>query len=279
MKFTVQEEMILFDFLVSMTHKKRNDIKNLLKYKNIYVDGRIETYHAFVLRPGQVVEIKKGKEQSPFEILYEDKDLLVIDKPCGLLTEQTSKEAYKTAFYMVKEYLAKKKEKVFLVHRLDQYTSGVLLFVKTKALYETLTHDWNRYVKVRGYIAVVEGKMKKPKGTIENYLAESKTQHVYITSKEQGKKAITHYKVIKTSPRYSMLEVRLDTGRKNQIRVHMSSLHHPIVGDEKYGATTNPIKRLGLHAHELMIIHPFTHQEMRFIAHTPESFDKLFKKR
>lgn len=202
----------------------------------------------------------------------------MIDKPCGLLSEQTQKESQKTAYYMVKQYLNKKKENIFLVHRLDQYTSGILMFVKNKKIYDLLTHDWNHYVKTRGYIAIIEGSMKNSKGTIENYLAESKSQNVYITSKDKGKKAITHYKQIKTYKQYSMLEVYLDTGRKNQIRVHLSSLHHPIVGDDKYGAKSNPLKRLGLHAHEFMFIHPITHKEMRFVSKTPESFNKLFKK-
>lgn len=278
MKMTVDQEMSLMDFLLEKTLKKRNDIKTLLKYQNVYVDGSIETYYAYHLKVGQIVEIQTKKSPALFDILYEDRDFIVIDKPCGMLSEQTSRESQKTAYYMVKQYLLKKKENIFLVHRLDQYTSGILMFVKTKKIYDLLTHDWNHYVKKRGYIAIVEGQMKNQKGTIENYLAESKTQIVYITSKDKGKKAITHYKQMKTNKRYSMLEVYLDTGRKNQIRVHLSSLHHPIIGDEKYGATSNPINRLGLHAHEFMFIHPITHKEMRFVSKTPESFNKLFKK-
>ena len=179
----------------------------------------------------------------------------------------------------MKKYLTSKNENIFLVHRLDQYTSGILMFVKSKKLYDILTHHWNQYVKTRGYIAIVEGKMSKSSGTIDNYLAESKTQNVYITSKQNGKRAITHYRVIRSCPKWSMLEVYLDTGRKNQIRVHLSSLHHPIVGDDKYHSTSNPLKRLGLHAHEFMFIHPLTKKEMRFVSPTPQSFEKLFKKR
>lgn len=279
MKYHVDEEMLLMDFLLVKTQRKRNDIKRLLKFENVYVDGHIESYYAYHLQVGQTVEISAKKEDKlPFPIIYEDKELIVIEKPCGLLSEQTSGESQKTAYFIVKQYLKKKKENIYLVHRLDQYTSGILMFVKSKKLYELLTHDWNHYVKIRGYIAIVEGMMKKPKGTIENYLAESKTQTVYISTKDQGKKAITHYKQIQTNKRYSMLEIYLDTGRKNQIRVHLSSLHHPIIGDDKYGAKTNPIRRLGLHAHELMFIHPLTHKEMRFTSQTPDSFQKLFKK-
>lgn len=278
MKYEVDKPQQLMSFLLEKTSHKRNDIKNLLKYQNILVDGHIQTHYAYDLQVGQIVEIQTKKKDIPFDILYEDKEIIVINKPCGLLSEQTSKESQKTAYNIVKQYLAKKKENIYLVHRLDQYTSGILMFVKSQKLYHELTHDWNHYVKTRGYIAIVEGKMKQPKGTIENYLAESKTQNVYITSQDKGKKAITHYKQIKTSHDYSMLEVYLDTGRKNQIRVHLSSLRHPIIGDSKYGAKTNPIKRLGLHAHVLMFIHPLTHKEMRFVCQTPDSFEKLFKK-
>ncbi|MFR7592914.1 MAG: RluA family pseudouridine synthase [Longibaculum sp.] len=278
MAYKVDKPQQLMAFLLEKTSYKRNDIKNYLKYENVLVDGHIQTHYAYALQVGQIVEIQTTKKELPFDILYEDKELIVIEKPCGLLSEQTNNESQKTAYYMVKQYLAKKKENIYLVHRLDQYTSGILMFVKTPKLYQLLTHDWNHYVKTRGYIAIVEGQMKQPKGTIENYLAESKSQNVYITSKDKGKKAITHYKQIKTNKRYSMLEVYLDTGRKNQIRVHLSSLHHPIVGDNKYGAKSNPLHRLGLHAHELMFIHPITHKEMRFVCQTPESFQKLFKK-
>lgn len=278
MKYKVTSPQPLMEFLLKETHKKRNDIKNLLKYENVKVDGHIETYYAYHLQEGQIVEIDTQKKETSFHILYEDQDMIVIEKPCGLLTEQTSTESQKTAYNLVKQYLTKKKENIYLVHRLDQYTSGVLMFVKNKKLYEELTHHWNDYVKVRGYIAIVEGQMKKKQDTIINYLAESKTQNVYITSKDKGKKAITHYQLIQGNKRYSMLKVNLDTGRKNQIRVHLSSIYHPIVGDTKYGSTTNPLKRLGLHANELMFVHPFTRKEMRFISKTPETFNKLFKK-
>ncbi len=277
MKYNVDQVMSLFDFLLKKSNKKRNEIKKLLKYENVYVDGHIQTHYAYHLEVGQIVEIKKGQKEIGLDILYEDQELIVINKPCGLLSEQTEHEKEKTAYSYVKAYLAKKKEKIYLVHRLDQYTSGILMFVKNKKLYDTLTHDWNHYIKKRGYIAVVEGKLPKKKGTIDKYLAESKTQIVYITSKEKGKRAITYYRQIQSSRHYTMLEIHLDTGRKNQIRVHMASLHHPIAGDQKYGAKTNPIKRLALHAHEFMFIHPFTLEEMRFVSQTPDSFKKILK--
>ena len=279
MEYKVETSTTLLPFLLEQTSKKRSELKNLLKFQCIYVDGHIQTHYAYPLKKGQIVSIEKKKDALPFPILYEDKELIVIDKPCGLLSEATAKESQKTAYAIVKKYLTSKNENIFLVHRLDQYTSGILMFVKSKKLYDILTHHWNQYVKTRGYIAIVEGKMSKPSGTIDNYLTESKTQNVYITSKQNGKRAITHYRVIRSCPKWSMLEVYLDTGRKNQIRVHLSSLHHPIVGDDKYHSTSNPLKRLGLHAHEFMFIHPLTKKEMHFVSPTPQSFEKLFKKR
>lgn len=278
MEYQVEHDTQLMNFLFTATQKKKNDLKHILKYGLVKVDGHIQTHYAYPLYRGQIVTIEKKKAPLPFEILYEDKELIVIDKPCGLLSEATDKENQKTAYALVRQYLAKKKESLYLVHRLDQYTSGLLMFVKTRQLYELLTKNWNHYVKVRGYMAIVEGQMPRLQGTIENYLAESKSQNVYITSRQKGKKAITHYRVIMSNRQYCLLEVHLDTGRKNQIRVHMSSLHHPIVGDMKYHAQTNPLQRLGLHAHELMVIHPLTHREMRFVSQMPTSFQKLFKK-
>lgn len=276
MKYIADKEISIMDFLLEK-NIKRNDIKNYLKFKSVYVNNVPVTHYAYMLKSGD--EVLTGKKaQTDLDIIYEDKEIIVINKPCGLLSEKTNTESQKTAYSLVKTYLEKKKESIYMVHRLDQYTSGILMFVKNKKLYELLTSDWNKYVKVRGYVAVVEGCMKKPKGTIENYLAESKTQVVYITSKDKGKKAITHYKVIQSNKNYTMVDVRLDTGRKNQIRVHMSSLNHPLIGDDKYGAKTNPIKRLGLHAHELMFVHPITLKEMRFVSKTPDSFYKIFKK-
>lgn len=275
MKYYVDKDIGLMDFLLFKQYK-RNTIKNLLRYENIMVNGQVQTHYAYPLKQGQVVEILKKKEVTPLPIIYEDKDIIVINKPCGLLSEETDHEKEKTAFHIMKQYLQKKNEKIYLVHRLDQYTSGILMFVKNKKLYEILTSSWNEYVQERGYIAIVEGIMKEKKGTIRNYLNESKTQEVYISSKKEGKLAITHYKQIKTNKRYSMLEVKLETGRKNQIRVHLSSLHHPIIGDKKYGSRVDPISRLALHHHRFTFIHPLTHQKYQLTCQTPDEFNRLF---
>ena len=278
MKYIVDKESLLIDFLLEKQYK-RNTIKNLLKFENITVDNAIQTYHAYPLKIGQIVEINKKKDVSPLPIIYEDDDLIVVNKPCGLLTEATLNEKEKTAFFLMKEYLKKKNQKIYLVHRLDQYTSGILMFVKDKKLYDALTNSWNEVVNERGYVAIVEGVPKSKRGTIKNYLAESKSQEVYISNKNEGKLAITHYREIMSNRRYSMLEVNLETGRKNQIRVHLSSLHHPIAGDKKYGSTSNPIKRLALHHHRFAFVHPLNKREYKFTCKTPKEFEELFIKK
>lgn len=271
--YKVEKDELLLESLIEHLHKKRNDCKSLLKYKSVQVNGEVQTYHAYALHKGDEVQIAK-KSSLPFDILYEDDDLIVINKPSGLVSEETRHNKYETAFYRVMEYCRKKRQSCYLVHRLDQETSGVLMFVKNKKLYQELTHHWNQYVKTRGYIAIVEGACHKG-GTIKNHLVEDKQLKMRIDSK--GQLAITHYKPLKVSRQYTMMEVYLDTGRKNQIRVHMASLNHPIIGDKKYGAKTNPLKRLGLHAHEFSFVHPFTHKEMTFKAEIPESFKKVIK--
>ncbi len=276
----VEQEETLMNYLINEMGRKRNDVKNLLKYGNVSVNGEVQTHHAFALHAGDDVQIGKPAHVSlPFPILYEDKQIIVIDKPSGLVSEETAHNHDKTAFAIVKNYLKAKREDIYLVHRLDQETSGVLMFVKNRTLYETLTHQWNTCVTKRGYIALVEGRLPKERGTIENYLAEGKSQQVYVAKGNQGKKAITHYQVLKTNRMYSMVEVFLDTGRKNQIRVHFSSvLHHPLVGDRKYGNTCDAARRLCLHAHVFAFKNPMTGEEMRFVSKTPEIFDKLMKK-
>lgn len=278
MKYRVEKECTITEFLLEK-HYKKNTIKNLLKFENILINNEIQTHYAFALKKDDIVEVGKKREETPLPILYEDEDIIVVNKPCGLLTEATANEKEKTAFFLMKEYLKKKNEKIYLVHRLDQYTSGILMFVKNKKLYDVLTSSWNECVNERGYVAIVEGMMKNRSGTIRNYLAESKSQEVYISSKKDGKLAITHYRQIMTNKKYSMLEVQLETGRKNQIRVHLSSLHHPIVGDKKYGSTTHPLKRLGLHHHCFAFVHPITKKQYQFTCKTPNEFEELFQKK
>ena len=267
----VKKEMKLIDFL-SLSYNRKN-VKNLLKYKEVYVNGKQVSQFDYLLKEDDLVEIKK-ENNLPLEILYEDQDFVVINKPSGLLSMSDGKEKEKTAYHYVSEYLKKqnKNQKVFIVHRLDRETSGVLMFCKNEKVRDLLQKDWNKIVYLRGYMALVEGKGLKKQGTLKNYLAESKTQQVYISNKEKGKLAITHYKVIKEMKNQTLLEINLDTGRKNQIRVQLSNINHPIVGDKKYGAISNPIRRLGLHAHAFGFVHPKTKKKYEFKTDCPKEF-------
>lgn len=210
------------------------------------------------------------------DIIYEDKELIAINKPSGLYTISPDNKFSKNLYSEVREYIKKQnpKNKIFIVHRLDKDTSGIIIFAKNERLKRALQNNWNSICESREYLAIVEGVPKKKKDRLVNFLAKTKTMQVYITdNKKIGKVAITNYEVINTNPKYSLLKINIETGRKNQIRVQLSNLGNPIVGDKKYGAKTNPINRLGLHASKLVITNPINHKEMEFVAKTPKAFD------
>ncbi|MEG1527211.1 MAG: RluA family pseudouridine synthase [Erysipelotrichaceae bacterium] len=277
MNYIMDKETTLMSFL--LTKYSRTNAKAYLKYKQVYVNDLNTSQFDRILHIGDVVEINKDKKmESDLNILYEDDDFIVINKPSGLLSVAGGGESNKTAFHLVNQYLKTKdkKTRAYVVHRLDKDTSGILMFSKSEEMKETLQANWNDIVSKRGYIAIVEGNLSPKSGTIKNYLDESKTQQVYIC-KSGGKLAITNYKVIKENRFFSMVDIDLKTGRKNQIRVHMQSIGHSIVDDKKYGASSNPIKRLGLHCHCFAFKHPITQKEMQFTAPIPSSFTQLFQ--
>ena len=211
------------------------------------------------------------KKNDRLDIIYEDKNILVVNKPAHMLCVQTDKGVSTTLYEKVYDYLHKKNQKVFIVHRLDKDTSGIVLFAKNENLKNQLQDNWNDIVKVREYYAIVEGSVKENKQTIKQYLKENKQLKTYVA--KDGKEAITHIEVIKRSKNYSILKVLIDTGRKNQIRVALESIGHPIIGDSKYGSTKNPLRRMCLHASKLVLINPITHKEMEFVCNIPKEFD------
>lgn len=218
------------------------------------------------------------KKKEKLNILYEDKYLIVIEKPSGLLTIGTIKERENTLYKKVSDYVKKqhKSNKIFIVHRLDKDTSGIILFAKNEEVKRKLQRDWDK--TIRKYIALVEGNVTK-NGIIKNYLGETKTLKTFITNnKNLGKLAITKYYVLKNTKEYSLLNIEILTGRKNQIRVHMESINHSIVGDKKYGSKKNPIRRLCLHANYLEFIHPITNKKIIINSNYPIIFDKLINK-
>ncbi len=215
------------------------------------------------------------KKKDKLKILYEDKSIIVISKPSNLLTIGTNKEHNNTLYRKVSEYVKKqhKTNKIFIVHRLDKDTSGIIIFAKTEQAKRILQRNWDKFK--RKYIALVEGIVTK-EDTIKNYLAETKSLKTYITNdKKIGKLAITKYKPIKSNKEYTLLNIEILTGRKNQIRVHMENINHPIVGDKKYNSKKNPIRRMCLHATYLEFIHPITNKKIIIEDKYPTIFDKL----
>ena len=212
-------------------------------------------------------------------IIWEDEYLMVVNKKEGLLSVSTNREHERTAFNILSNYLKKKdsRSKLFVLHRLDKETSGLMMFAKNKGIQEDMQSQWNDVITQRSYVAVVEGQPEKPEDTIISFLKENKQMQVFTTDKESGKEAISHYKTLKAKGSYALLEIALETGRKDQIRAQMQSIGHPIAGDPKYGAETNPTGRLMLHARRLHFIHPISKEEMKFDTQIPDSFSSLVK--
>lgn len=213
------------------------------------------------------------------KIMYEDKFIIVIDKPAHLLSIATEKEKEQTMYHNVLMYERQKnkKNRIYIVHRLDKDTSGLLLFAKDEKTKNYFQNNWDSVV--RKYIAIVEGKVGKKEDSIKTYIKEEKNFISHSTKNNDGKLAITDYRLINKSKSYSLLEIDIKTGRKNQIRVHMKEINHPIIGDKKYGAKTNPLKRLGLHAYILEFIHPITKQLIHIETEMPDNFISMFPKK
>jgi len=217
--------------------------------------------------------------KNPFEIIYEDKYLIVINKPAGLLSIATKDEKRETAYSYLSEHVKKQRRdnKIFVVHRLDRETSGLLLFAKNEQIKRNLQDSWNNSVIERTYIALVEGQIQKQEGIISSFLYEDRNFIMHsVADSSKGQKAVTRFKVLKSNQNWSLLEINLETGRKNQIRVHMQDIGHSVAGDKKYGALTNPLKRLALHAMKLSFIHPVSNEKMVFETAIPKSFVKIF---
>lgn len=279
----VEYDSLLLEYLIlNIKNKSKNNIKSLLKNRQILVNNKVITKYDYKIYKGNRITINYNVDRSDnnLDIIFEDNNILVINKPSGLLTIANEKEKEKTAYHMVREYLNNKKKgsKVFIIHRLDKDTSGIVMFAKNPTIQKLLQDNWEDQALCREYIAIVEGVLDKKEGTIKTYLKENSTNLMYSTNDTiSGKLAITSYKVLKENKKYSLLQINLKTGRKNQIRVHMSELGNPIIGDKKYGSKINPINRLGLHASYLEIINPITKNAMKFKSKIPRKFDNLFK--
>lgn len=277
-KYIVKENEILIEFLKKMfSNLSKNSVKSLLHNEKVFVNGNMTTKYNYELNVGDVVEIRE-KVAKNIDIIYEDKDIIVINKPSGLLTVATEKEKNKTAYHLVMEYLKKKNKnnRIFIIHRLDKDTSGIIMFAKNERAKHLYQDNWNDIVKKRCYYAVIEGKMENKEGTIKSYLKENGNM-VYSVKDRSGKLAITEYKVLKERKNISLLDINLKTGRKNQIRVHMKENKTPILGDLKYGEKSKLINRLALHAYKLEIVNPVTKKLLTFEINMPNEFKMLFK--
>jgi 23S rRNA pseudouridine1911/1915/1917 synthase len=281
----VTETSELMKFLIEkFPEKSRTTIKSMLAHKQICVDDMVTTKFDFPLKRGQMVYLNKQRsDEKPrfrgLRIVHEDSSLIIVDKASGLLSMASETEKVKTAYNMLSEYVKKSDPKnlIFIVHRLDRETSGLMMFAKNKKAQEILQKDWNEAIIERSYIAIVEGCIEKTEGTVTSWLKENKAMVVFSSqTPDDGQKAITHYKVLKTNKLFSLLDVRLETGRKNQIRVHMKDIGFPVTGDKKYGAKLNPVGQMGLHARVLAFKHPVTGKALRFETPIPTKFQKLF---
>ena len=297
--YRVEAPAELLPFLLTkMGGMTRTSVKQLLGQRRVKVNNAIQTRHDTPLRKGDLITIESGRGNAELRhpklrIIYEDDALIVVEKKNGLLTvPYNPKSTETTALSILKDYVKKQSRQasVYVVHRLDRETSGVLVFAKSPELQEYMRTYWRQLVSKRTYVALVEGKLQKREGTITSWLTEdNRTAMVYSSPTDNGgQKAITHYQVVKESTlqsddtaltaEYSLVELNLETGRTNQIRVHMASMGHPVVGDRKYGHgnESSPIDRLCLHARVLEFIHPMTEKKVRFEAPMPKEFARIF---
>lgn len=263
---------------------KRTDIKKWLKFGHITVGGNVTSQFNAPVAPGVTVSFNASRPWPVFhhpriKLIYEDDDVMVIHKGYGLLsvpTESHRKEA--NAYEIMRNYIKEQnpRNKLFIVHRLDRDTSGLMMFAKSQEAQEVLRHNWNNIILERLYVAVLEGYLTEDKGFVKSRLTENSQFVVYSTDNpEEGRVAVTHYEVLARGNGYTLAQFSLDTGRKNQIRVHAHDMGHPIAGDRKYGAKTSPIHRLALHAQTLRFAHPITRKDMNFQSPIPPQFSSV----
>ena len=280
MKGKVLEKGELLDTLyVLFKDLSKKKIKNYLKDGGVLVNGKVVTKYDAHVKKNDIIElskVNKTHKKSNLDIIYEDEYFFVINKPAGLLSISTTKEKEKTAYHLVREFIKsrKKNDKIFVLHRLDKDTSGVLVFVKDNTLKNLLQNNWDKYVKTREYVALVTGNVKDV-DDYTCYLKEIGPDKVIVTNKKEGKIAVTSLKTINKNNKYSLVKVNIKTGRRNQIRVVLNHLGSPIVGDKKYGGIKS--NRLYLHASKLTITNPLNNKTYTFESNVPTSFKKVFK--
>lgn len=285
-RLTVKETTDLMTFLLAkMGGMSRNAIKLLLSHRQVMINTRITTQYNHPLQQNDIVEISSSRgnielTHPKLRIIYEDQYIIVVEKKEGLLTVRTGDKEETTAFSILKNHVQKsaRTNRIYVVHRLDRETSGVIMFAKDREVQLYLQENWHKIITKRIYVALVEGKVLKKEDTIVSWLTENeKSLKIHSCDSDNGgQQAITHYRCIKSNDQYSLIELELETGRKNQIRVHMAQIGHPIAGDKKYGSATNPIGRMALHARLLAFYHPANNEIVKFETPVPKNFLKVF---
>lgn len=285
--YIIQEETELLKHLISTyPSKKKPMLKQVMGGGQIRINGDVITQFNHPLKKGDEIQInwakpsKKVKLQK-LNIIYEDQHLIAIEKEAGLLSVASLKEKTKNAVQILKEHMEAIdiRNKVYIIHRLEREASGVLLFAKSKEVQEQLQNHWEDFIIDRKYVAIVEGKIKETSNTLKNYLRSNKHNQVFIVdTPENATEVITHFKLLKQSNAYSMLEFKLETGFKNQIRVQMANYGFPVTGDKKYNAKKNPLARVALHANLIELKHPITGEHLKFELVPPSNFRNLVAK-
>lgn len=283
---TVNENQKLLDFLYkSFPDSPKKRVKMLLANGQIQVDGVVKTHFATELLKGQEITISKTgipakKSNTALDIIYEDDEIIAINKPAGMLSISTGKEGEITAYHLLYQLVASRNSnnRIYSIHRLDKDTSGVFVVAKNEEIKTLLQNNWESCAIKRSYTAVIEGNIEENSGIIRSWLKENSIHKVYSSDKfGDGKEAVTEFEIARTGEFYSLVKLNLRTGRKNQIRVHMYDKGTPIAGDKKYGAKTNPLKRLCLHADTLILKHPVTGREIVLKTNVPRRFSGLVK--
>ena len=284
--YRVEQESLLLDFLFTVfPDRSKTTVKSFLSHRQVAVNNIATTRFDAPLQPGDEVSVNFTRGYREFHhprlrIVYEDDYLIVVEKGYGLLSMSTERIKDKTAYHILSDYVRQENRdaRIFILHRLDRDTSGLMMFAKSQQIQEVMQRSWNEMVLDRRYVAVVEGELPDEKGEVKSYLKENSVFRVYSTDdKERGQYAVTRYEMLESNGRYSLVELQLLTGRKNQIRVHMQDLGHPIAGDRKYGASGNPLGRLALHAALLRFVHPVTRRDMLFESPLPPGFRQIVR--
>ena len=281
--YTIEKPAKLLDWLLSHLQESRTKIKSTLSGHGIKVNNKIVTQFDFPLQAGMRISVSKSKQNMEFKnryvhIVYEDRYLLIVDKKPGILSMAAGHSTLNVKT-VLDDYLKQTRQHctAHIVHRLDRDTSGLMVYAKDKETELVFESDWHNIVFDRRYVAVLSGVMEQDEGTVESWLKDNKAYFTYSSSYDNGGKyALTHYRVLARTDAHSLVEFKLKTGRKNQIRVHAIELGHPVCGDVKYGNGDNPIDRLCLHAYRLCLYHPVTHKPMEFETEIPRSFTSLF---